>query len=186
MKQFILIVFLTFSLVSCKSQVKIDSTSLESRMLADKIFKNFDSISPKSKKILYSLDNKDFYVIINLQNNYQEYYVFFDNNKKNMKSRVLTTDEKEKNILIKSFDLDKYHTNFITKMPNANYVRGKNSYFVIKDKKGKRYGEYCLSSLTLPLPIDSELAGYLIRKLSQEITKNRETTKLIDDIKTRK
>ena len=57
-------------------------------------------------------------------------------------------------------------------MPDAQYVRGKKSYFVIKDTKGDRYGEYSLAALTLPLPIDGKLAGYLMRNLTEEMSKN--------------
>lgn len=175
MKQFILIIFFIFSIVGCKAQNKIDFISMKSRAIADEVLKKIDSIAPKSDKLLYSLDNKDFYVITSLKGNYQEYYIFLDD-EDSMKLRALITDKKEKRIIANFFDLNKYHVSFITKMPDAEYVRGKNSYFVVKDEKGKRYGEYCLSSLTLPLPINADLAGYLIRKLSQEITKDKEAS----------
>ena len=41
------------------------------------------------------------------------------------------------------------------------------------DVYNKRFGEYCLSSFTLPIPIDGELFAYLIKHLSNEIAKNK-------------
>ena len=51
-------------------------------------------------------------------------------------------------------------------------VSGRPSYFVMKDANGKRFGEYCLSALTIPLPINQALWIYLINRLSEEISKD--------------
>ena len=70
------------------------------------------------------------------------------------------------------FELQNYSSAFITKMSDAEYIRGNSSYFVVKDENGNRYGEFCLSSFTSPMPIDGKLYGYIVRRLSEQISKN--------------
>ncbi|MDM1363131.1 hypothetical protein, partial [Myroides marinus] len=67
------------------------------------------------------------------------------------------------------FDLSKYHTDLITQVSDVKMEAGRPSYFVVKDTDGKRYGEYSLSSLTVTLPINTNLWAYLVKKLSDEI-----------------
>lgn len=43
------------------------------------------------------------------------------------------------------------------------------SCFVIKDEYDNRYGEYCLSSITIPCPINPDLWIYLTRELVENI-----------------
>lgn len=167
MKKFILLILLFASLICCKAQTEIDPVSLASREKADIILKSFDAENA-SEILVYSLEDKDFYVVLKNGDNYTEYYASLKNDAVENK-RMLKTRKKDKQLLSDAFKLDKYHRDFITKMPDAKYVRGKKSYFVVKDNDGKRYGEYSLASLTLPLPIDGSLAGYLLRRLGEEI-----------------
>jgi hypothetical protein len=167
MRKLILLLIIGCTLFGCKAQTKIDSVSLESREKADIILESFASVDA-SETLLYSLSDNSFLVILKNDDNYTEYYTSLDENKINDK-RILKTNKSDKKLLADAFKLDQYHRDFITKIPDAKYVRGNKSYFVIKDAKGKRYGEYSLPSLSLPLPINGLLAGYLIRRLSEEM-----------------
>ena len=53
-----------------------DSLELESRVKADIVLSKFDTIS--GKKILYSLLDRDYYIIFQQKNNYKEYFVRID------------------------------------------------------------------------------------------------------------
>jgi len=167
MNKLILLMVIGCSLFSCKAQTKIDPVSLESREKANIVLKSFAS-QGASETLLYSLRDKDFLVILKNGEDYKEYYTSLDGDIVGDK-RLLKIKKSDQKLIAEAFNLDQYHRNFITKMPDAKYVRGKKSYFAVKDNKGKRYGEYSLASLTLPLPIDGSLAGYLIRTLTEEI-----------------
>ena len=173
-------------LLVCKAQEDreniADSMTIVSRTKADKVLLQFNTIA--APKLLYSLDNKVFYVIIKSNPSYQEYYVTLDSLGRIDKMRLIKVEIKTKKqrkqqeqyrqLLSEAepiFDLNKYHTNFITKMPNAKYTSGRYSYFVVKDIDGKRYGEYRLSAVTSPSPINTNLWLYIIRRLSDEISK---------------
>ena len=181
---------LCFSLV-CKAQEDrgniADSMAMVSRTKADKVLQHFDTII--APKLLYSLDNKDFYVIIKSNPCYQEYYVALDSLGRIDKMRPVKAETKTRKqrkqqeqyqqLLSEAepiFDLTKYHTDFITKMPDIKYTSGRYSYFVLKDIDGKRYGEYRLSAVTSPLPINASLWAYLIRRLSDEAYKDNKPT----------
>lgn len=174
---------LCFSLV-CQAQnnweKKSDSLAMISRAKADMVLQHFDTV--RAPKLLYSMEDRYFYLIIKDTPCHKEYYVALDSLgdirkislvKAETKTRKQRKQQEQyRELLSPVFDLSRYHTNFITRMPDAKYIRGVPSYFVVKDVDGKRYGEYCLSSLTLPLPIDAKLAGYLIRRLSDEAARD--------------
>lgn len=69
---------------------------------------------------------------------------------------------------VQPFDFSQYQVGFKTAMPDATYISGRNSYFVVEDTNGKRYGEHRLSTVITPLPINKNLWIYLIRRLSDE------------------
>ena len=167
-----------------------DSLALESRVRADIVLSKFDTIS--GKKILYSLLNKDYYIIFQLDNYYKEYIVTIDSicnilvikevgNDKEIeklkakkflpknKRKLLKQLKENREIISDAFNANQYCTELITSLPNATYIAGVPSYFVMKDENNKRYGEYSLSSITTPCPINPNLWAYLIRKLSENI-----------------
>lgn len=183
---FSIILILCFSHI-CKAQEDwkktTDSTAIVSRTKADEVLKHFDTIP--APMILYSLEDKYYYLIIKDTSCYKEYYVALDSlggvdkmrfvkaETKIMKQR--RQEEQYRNLLLEAepiFDLSKYHTDFITNVPDAKMMSGKPSYFVVKDIDGKRYGEYRLSAATAPLPINVNLWAYLIRRLSDEVAKD--------------
>ena len=190
MKRVITIYLSLFIASFCFAQnnwrVTIDSLALESRSKADLILAAFDSLP--GKKILFSLQNRDYHLIIQLNNGYKEYIVKTDNfcniitfleieNEKTIetlkKKRILSRKNRRKlkqlqdsiQMLSDAFDINQYNTDFTTSVPNATYIGGVSSYFVLKDEKNNRYGEYCLSSLTAPCPINPSLWLYLINAI---------------------
>ncbi len=157
---------------------KIDSLALISRDKSDKVLKQFDEFN--TSKILYSLEDKYYYLIIQDIPYNKEYYIELDDmgNIKKVHPMILINiknrkQQKQYSKLLSEagniFDSNKYHKGFITKISDAKLILGIPSYFVFKDRDDKRYGEYRLPSITLPLPINSNLWAYLIRRLSDEI-----------------
>ncbi len=167
-----------------------DSLVLRSRAKADVVLSKFDTIS--GKKMLYALSNKNYYVIIQSNASYKEYVISIDstcnvlsikeidNSSKINDLRIrkclsknqqkyLKRLETDRQMLNKSFNTNQYSTEPITTIPNATYIAGVPSYFVIKDEDNNRYGEYSLSSITTPCPINPNLWAYLIRELLENI-----------------
>ncbi len=174
---------LCFSVV-CKAQEGKESIpnrmAMFSRAKADAVLKNFDTL--QAPKILYSLEDRYYYLIIKDTPLNKEYYVALDSlggiDKINLAKEETKTRKKQKQyrkLLSEAkpiFDLSIYHTGLITKLPDAKMAAGRLSYFVVKDINGKRYGEYSLSAITAPLPIDTNLWAYLVRNLSDELAKD--------------
>lgn len=167
------IVFYIFILLSCsivcKSQTiskELDSIAIISRERADVVLNSFDA--PSSYKLLYSINDRDFLVIIKKEDLFKEYYVCLNEDGETMFVRPLKSKSKNFKLLARAFDLNSYHSDFITSLPDAKYIHGYPSYFVIKDYDGTRYGEYSLSSLTLPTPIDEDVYLYLTKRLSEQ------------------
>lgn len=150
-----------------------------SRAKADVVLSIFNTIN--SPKILYSVGDRHYYVIIKDTVCYKEYYVSLDSSGALDKIRFV---EKTKNKKVQKhyekllseaepiFDLSRYHSGFVTKVLSSQRYVGRLSYFVVKDIDGKRYGEYRLPVITAPSPIDVHLLVYLFLKLSSEMSPN--------------
>lgn len=162
-----------------------DSLALISRQRADMVLSHFDTI--QAPKILYALEDKDFYLIIKSKPEYKEYFVRLNNSGRIEKVRPVKTEliterqrqqqEHYRKLLSEAepiFDINSYHTNYITRISEATNSSGRPSYFVLKDIDGKRYGEYSLSAITTPMPIKSSLWVYLAMKLSDEIAREKQ------------
>lgn len=194
MKRTIVICFILFFVCLCYAQYDwkaiSDSLALESRAKADIVLSKFDTIS--GKKILYTLLDKDYYIIIQADKHYKEYVVSIDSICNVVRIKEINTDKeigklqakkflsKNKRKLLRrleediqtvreAFNTSQYSTELITSVPNATYVVGVPSYFVVKDADGRRYGEYSLSSITAPCPINPNLWAYLVRRLSEQV-----------------
>lgn len=191
MKLPILIFFMIFFSSVCSAQndwEKLsDSMAIVSRTKADRVLENFDTV--ETSKLLYSLEDRYFYHVIRDSAYYKEYYIVLDSLGLIDKVRPVIFEvktrkqrrqhEEYRRFLSKVepiFDLSKYHTDFITRIPDAKIVSGKPSYFVVKGPNNNRYGEYSLSSLTVPTPIDSNLWVYLVRRLSEEVARDMKAT----------
>ncbi len=173
MKNIITILFF-LSFITCTAQEeaikkKADSLSYVSRAKADLVLSHFDSM--RTEKILYSISDEHYYIILKDGCCYKEYYIHNDSEGNIINRRSVKTSKKNK-LLAKAFDLDNYHTGFVTKADNPTVVQGNPSYFVVKDIGGKRYGEYSLSTITVPVPIDKQLYNYLLTRLLRESTTN--------------
>ena len=160
-----------------------DSSAMISRAKADRILSYFDTL--RMSKLLYSLEDRYYYLIIKDTPCYKEYYIEVDSLGDVVQSRFLNqkkiTGKKQRKqaeqyqkLLCEGtpFNLSQYHTDYITRMLDAKYISGKPTYFVVKDIEGKRYGEYRLSAITTPSLIDKNLWSYLLRRLSEETEKN--------------
>ncbi len=162
-------------------EVHSDSLAMVSRAKADTVLSMFDKMS--GRKILYSLQDIAYYVIVQCGNDdFKEYVVKLDDscdllsfsevshegevlNVKN-KRKYYRRMKEERRAIINAFNPDLYSTELITSVTDATMVKGVPSYFVMKDENNKRYGEYRLPMLTLPCPIDPSIYGYLIRELT--------------------
>lgn len=167
-----------------------DSLALESRAKADIVLSKFDTIS--GEKILYSLQDRDYYLIFKQDSCFKEYVVKVDGVCNILSIKEVEKDKEiellkskkflsrgsrkhlkrlleERQMVKDAFDTSQYSPEFRTFMPNATYVAGVPSYFVMKDENDKRYGEYSLSSITTPCPINPDLWAYLIRTLSENM-----------------
>lgn len=194
MKRIATICFTIYITCFCYSQSEwkkiSDSLGLESRVKADIVLSKLDTIF--GKKILYSLQDRDYLIILKQDSCYKEYVLKVDSVCNILAIREIDNDEKIRKIKAKrflsrsnrkllkrllvdkqtvkdAFDTSQYSTEFITSMPDATWVAGVPSYFVMKDEKNKRYGEYSLSSIITPCPINPDLWAYLIRKLLENI-----------------
>ena len=175
MKNIIITLLFFLSSITCIAQdeavkKKADSLTYASRAKADLVLSHFDSI--KTEKILYSISDEHYYVILKDGCCYNEYYIQADSAGKIKDERVVKTSKRNKKLLTKAFVLNGYHENFITRVDNPTADQGNPSYFVVKDVDGKRYGEYALAVITFPIPIDKQLYDYLLIRLLNESTKN--------------
>lgn len=178
--------FLLFISCICPAQDEweriSDSLTYESRGKADVVLAKIRSNG--KMMLLYSLQDKYYYVIIKQQNWYSEFYIIMNDissaldiiqhdhtiineqqSKKRQDKKKLKQTQWEYWVIQRAFNLDQYSTTCTTRIPNATYIAGVPSYFVIKDENNKRYGEYSLSSITIPCPIHPELWVFLQRKM---------------------
>ena len=182
MKYRIIILFLLLSKF-CYSQ-NLQHADSVSRAKADMVLSHFDSI--QVPKLLYSIEDKYYYVLLNYLPFLKEYIVEIDSLGNIISVKLITENantkrqmkllEKDKKLLkeLVPFDLTKYDTEYITIMP-TNYTCctfGRLGYFVVKDTNGNRYGEFRLSMPVVPEPIDLKLWAYIIKKLSKNIEYN--------------
>ena len=176
--KYTVIVLLSLFSKFCYSQnlQQIDSVS---RAKADVVLSCFDSI--EVSKLLYSIEDRYYYVLLNERPFLKEYVVETDSlgNIANMKLIIESVNtkrqkklvEKDKKLLkeLAPFDLTKYDTDYITDNSNVMYFTfGRMSYFVVKDNIGKRYGEFRLVMPVKSAPIDLNLWAYMIRKISEQ------------------
>lgn len=171
---------------------KIDSLALESRDKADFVLSKFDTIC--GKKMLYSLQDRFYYIIferfcenehylvttdgfcrmlsikeISIQKEFEKLYSkkFYPKHIRKLLTKRLQDDMQT---IIESFNINNYDTEFfITHMPSSTTSIGVPSYFVIKDGHNRRLCEYHLSAITLPCPININLLLFLNRMLIENI-----------------
>ena len=168
MKYIILMVFLLLSKF-CYSQSLQNADSV-SRARADILLSYFGNV--QASKLLFSIEDKDFYVLLNEGSFLKEYVIIMDSlgNIINMKEpKKMTRQDKKLLKKLAPFDLAKYDIGYITESSNAmDFTFGRLVYFVVKDNSGKRHGEFRSFMPAKTAPIDLKLWAYIIRKLSEQ------------------
>jgi hypothetical protein len=172
--RYIIIILLLLSNFCYSQNLQYDDSV--SRARADIVLSHFDSV--KVSKLLYSIDNTYYLVLLNDTPFLREYFFKMDSSgniiytkfvqqKKQVRKNRITLNELIKNL--SPFDLNKYDTSYITSVPADSYFFfGRMNYFVIKDTNQKRYGEYHLFMPVKHHSIDLNLWAYLIRRLSEK------------------
>ncbi len=164
-----LILIFVFGCISffCPGQDNQDSVS---RRKADALLSKFDSL--QVSKLLYCISDEHYFLVLQKKKSYIEYYIHLDSIGGVIEKRELKSYRNKRKILKNAFDLTKYGRGFITSIKDATIVQGNKSYFVIKDKYNIRYGEYLLSVLTSPIPINGAVYKYLLSRLLKETVGN--------------
>lgn len=135
--------------------------AMQSREKADKVLRHFDTIL--APKLLYSIDDIHYLVIIKIDQSFSEYYIKLTSNSNISDVRLLDKIERKSELLFRAFDFEKYSSELI--FDNRGIISVK-KYFVIKDENGNRYGE--CSVLSLPfVHIDDQLDMYCIKRLAE-------------------
>ena len=135
--------------------------AMKSREKAEKVLRLFDTIH--APKLLYSIDDKHYLVIIKNDGSFSEYYVKMTSKNNISDSLLLDNIEGKSGLLKRAFDLENYSSELI--FDNRGIISAK-KYFVVIDKNGKRYGE--CSVLSLPfVHIDDELNMYCAKRLAE-------------------
>lgn len=165
----LIFVFIPYFCFTQNNSEELDSVILISRERVDKIIHAIDAQS--SFKLFYSIKDLDYLVIIKdgHSNVFKEFYVQLNDTGEIINICRLEIKKEKTFIFKKAFNLDLYHSGFITKIPDAKILHGYSSYFVVIDDKGQRYGEYNLPALTLPNPIDNEVYIYLSKRIAEVI-----------------
>ena len=139
------------------------SLAMQSREKADKVLRLFDTIL--APKLLYSIDDIHYLVIIKIDQSFSEYYIKMTSNSNISDVRLLHNIERESEFLIRAFDFEKYSTELL--FDNRGIISAK-KYIVMIDENGNRYGE--CSVLSLPfVHIDEELNMYCAKRLAEVI-----------------
>ncbi len=174
-----------------KSLSNIDSVALASRNSAEIVLDSFKKI--ETPKLLFSIQDKYYYILIKNNNCYHEYFACLTNCNVVDTLRVFDLEKNNNHLIQKKlykkilnsaepiFDYERYHSGYITSVTNATCLSGQYCYFVIKDLNGNRYGEFRLPILTFPSPINWNLLLYLIRRLSEQIGFKDESNLILKD-----
>ena len=172
---FFMLLFSHDSSSLAESLNKCDSTILASRSNAERILDCFDAIY--ADKMLFTADDKNYYVIINNTPCYMEYYVSFANDGSinkvcSVSNQGRTRKEHQelswlRKILKKAepiFDFKKYEYGY--DFTKAKHTEGRIVYFILKDKENKTIAEYQMPVISIPSPVDLNLLIYMMRRLT--------------------
>lgn len=172
MRYIIVILLLIYSKIFyCQNLQHADSIS---RAKADIVLSYFESTNVS--KLLYSIDDKYFYVLLKKESSLMEFVIVLDSFGNICALKEPTKLSRQDKKLLKEtepFVLINYDTNYITAVSNVeDFTFGHLAYFVIKDDVGKRFGEFRSFMPTANAPIDLKLWGYIIRKISEQLKLN--------------
>ncbi|MBS4012385.1 MAG: hypothetical protein KGZ97_01320 [Bacteroidetes bacterium] len=134
--------------------------AMQSRASADTVLQLFDTAA---LKLLYSIDDKNYWIITKESKNFKEYYVRLDSCSNILENKSLGNYKGDLNLVIEAFNIGKYNSELIF---DSRGIISAKKYFVIKDKDGKRYAE--CSVLSLPfVHIDENLDMYIAMRLAE-------------------
>lgn len=168
MKGILIIFFCSFSIVACSQQ--LSEADKQSRQKADNVVKSqLKGEIEGSNHIIFSVADKDFIILVENPSSYREYYIrsMDDGETKILKDTTLSLSGE---LAKKLFDKTIYRDDFVTFdsdffKPEYEASSGNITYFVLKDRQGKRYGEARLSVFIKPNPIDSSVYSYFVERL---------------------
>lgn len=165
-KLFIYILLLFF--INCSSQKQLQKMS--SRENLSKILSNGFSHT-KERLLVYSVDDKWYLIIENSTSVYKAYYLKIE--KEGVLKREIDNIEKPNLMLDNAFNLSNYKYGYIDfssdEYKNYKLAQGNKTYFCLFEK-GNYYGEFNLSVIVDPIPIEKGLNEYLIKKIFKEIS----------------
>jgi hypothetical protein len=158
-----------FACLSCCSQ-KLDNSALQSRQKAEFLTDQYLKNRVKEcNYVLFSAADTDYIILVeNKDSSYTEYFMRISNEIKagTIKDTTIATSK----LMRKIFDYKLYKEDFVTF--NSDFFKkgyenssGNITYFVFKNKNGKRYGEARLSVFVNPNPIDAEVYTYFVERL---------------------
>lgn len=165
-----------FSLVfsSCASQ--ITEADKLSRMKADNLLKQEFVKDTQDSKLLFSISDKWYMVITKKEGAYNDYYYEVDS--LNTINEIQKPKEPlNKTLMNKAFNFSQYNKSFTTfesskYKNNYELSQGNKTYFVVLNDEGNRYGEFALSVIIEPTPINKEVYYYLVTRLTNVMSHN--------------
>ena len=174
----VLLVSISYCNAQCENLYGTGSMEslLSSREKADRLLELFRENVPK---VLYFLEDCYYYLIIKASPRNKEYYIALDSLGEIRVLYLMTErtkiakQKKYEKLLLEAGPIFEptYYKKGLESL-ETKMALGRASYFVMKDANGKRFGEFYLSALTIPLPINQALWSYLINRLSEEISKD--------------
>lgn len=159
-----LLIFCGMSFSGCSQ--KLNPEDELSRKNADRIANEIFANETKGKEyIIFSVSEKSFLIIVNLEHSYKEYFY-------NSESKIKTKEvivKKPNDLFSKMFNKNIYQKEYITFdsdffKPHYEISSGSITYFAYKINN-QRLGEARLSFFIKPNPIDAEVYLYLTNKI---------------------
>jgi len=171
----LVILLLSISIQGCSQNEPVKEDYISRQNAENLINEKFKKKTSGKKYVIFSIAEKDFIVIIENKNFYSEHYIQYENGKE--KKSKKTDIKKTNNFYIKMFNKGNYRTDFVTF--NTDFFKsgyetasGNITYFVLKDKSRKSFGEARLSVFVKPNPIDAEVYLNLVNRVLYYVNLN--------------
>ncbi len=152
-------------------QQKLTGYYAESREKADLVFDKIilNQVNQSCPYLLFSSGNKHYLIILDRGTHYTIVRANLDLIDK-VEIKKVKNEIKPNELLAKAFDFSVYKSEFISFESDFfkegyEIARGNPTYFVVKDKNKKRYGEYVLSFFVSPVPYNKKVYGYITSTL---------------------
>jgi len=172
---YLTILLLGISMQGCSQNGPIKEDYVSRENAENIISEKFKEKIKEKNFVVFSIAEKDYLVVIENEDEYTEYYTQYQDGK--ITSSITFSVGKEDRLYKKMFDKSGYRTDFVTFntaffKPSYEKASGNITYFVLKDKKGKSYGESRLSVFVKPNPIDAEVYLNLVNRVLHYINLN--------------